>query len=655
MVSFNVSLFLLALPAFLVQAETKLRGNPPDSAVQRDLQTNGYDEWLGQCQGATCGLWGDPHMITCDGTGFDCQGLGAFNIMENHMFKVQGRFVDIGVAEHDLIAGWGLTQGASLTNDIAIQFLRGSDEHAPVFQFGFGDLQNHDGTFPAEDGCTPYQYYMNIDMPGQWRTVETSVADCHDRCERTEGCTKFHYWPDGGCHLNNDGQSARDAPINWPRSLAGPVEACGAPHTPAELENEEERFKTLRAVNNCPLLMHIDGALVDISQVGAYGYFYGDEGTEVRIQNINNHAILMQFTTTDGHTAEAHLVIRGHGPEELWSCHFDFWICLPHEEQEQFMKGTSKGLLGTPDGDTSNDFINADGENIGIHNNVGDWHLTLINYCYQNHCVQQDDSILTPPAGMTFEDIKCEHVDFVPFDYDECVLTPEQISSACSHYAPLLIGGCEEDCCRGGCGQIPEVIDEIVKVKTLSEDEDEILYDLIRTPESTCEDEDLSGTAEDVCPGFDVVKLLHSTGGVALPAGDVFYDITMDAGDDVLGRTVKFKVNNVFEGTADVYVKYEKSVLSHQFLDPKCDPMLKTPSGCNENAVELEVACHDYEGISSFALVEVYFAAPGISGDATVEQCCLDGTEDDRDIASAVKYSFEIQCACPDNIVAPRP
>ncbi len=655
MVSFNVGLFLLALPAFLVQADGKLRGNPPESAVQRDLQTQGYDEWLGQCQGATCGLWGDPHMITCDGVGFDCQGLGSFNIMDNHMFKIQGRFVDVGAHEHALVAGWGLTEGASMTNDLALKFKSIPD--TPVIQFGFGDLQRHDGTFPAEDGCTPYQYYMNIDMPGQGRSVEPSLSSCHDRCARTEGCTKFHYWPDGGCHLNNDDQTPRSAPTNWPRSLAGRVGECGAPHTPEELADDEERFKTLKAVNSCPLKMHLDGELVDISQAGPYDYFYGDANSDIRIQNINNRAILMQFTTASGDTAEAHFVIRGHGPDELWSCHFDFWVCLPASEQEEFVTGTSKGLLGTPDGNRGNDFLDADGNIIGLTNTANNWHKTLIDYCYDNHCVEPDDSILTPPKGLTFEDIKCQHVEYVPFDPENrnCVLTAEQIFNACADVPPFLIDGCMLDCCEGGCGQIPEVVDEIVKIKTLSEDEDEILYDLIRTPEAACVDGELENTKDTVCPDSEkpVVQLLHSTGGVPLPDGDVFYDMVLDQGDDVQGRTIKFKVQNPFDGDADVYVKYGKAVMGHAFIDPKCDPLLSTPSGCNADAVELEVACNDYENIDSFALVEVYFAAPGINGQATVDKCCLEGTNDDeRAIATAVMYSFEIQCACPDNQIA---
>lgn len=652
MVSFNVGLFLLAVPAFLVQAE-KIRGVPSEDAVQRELRKNyGYDEKLGQCRGATCGLWGDPHMITCDGLGFDCQGLGAFNIMENHMYKIQGRFVDVGNTEHNLIKGWGLTEGASLTNDIAVKFKPEIDEEVvPVFQFGFGDLSRHDGTFPSEDGCTPYQYYNPGDMSGQGRSVEKTLQKCHDRCEGIEGCAKFSYWADGGCHMNSEGHTERPSPRNWPRSLSGPKEECGNPPTEAELKDDEERFKTGKIGPQCPLLMHVDGALVDISAVGKWGFYYGNQSSKVQIQNINNHAISIRYTLDNDDKAEMHLVVRGHGPGELWSCHFDFWICLPGSEQTLFMEeGSARGLLGTPNGNTRDDFLDADGKIIGIHNHANNWHKTLIDYCYNNHCVTHDDLLLTPPKGQSFDDIKCEHVDYVPFDPENfsCVLTPDQIHDACSHLPPLAIRACELDCCEGGCGELPEVIEEIVDVKTLSEEKEDILYDDPKPRAEACVEDALQATSDTVCPSTrtEVVQLLSTSGSMKLPDKDIFYGIKMDAGGDEVGRTVKFKVNNPFENSSDIYVKYGESVFGHAFMDPKCDPFVGTKSGCDTDAVEIEVACHDYENVAPFALVQVYFASTSIEGTTEIDRCCLEGDEYHQD-KGIVMYSFEIQCACP--------
>ena len=118
MTTLNFGLFFLALPALLlqgVQVEAQLRGDSV-SNVDRKLTTtatatatHGYDETLGKCNGAKCGLYGDPHMITCDGRAYDCQGLGLFTLMKNHMYNIQANFVDVSAHEHDLVKGWGWT------------------------------------------------------------------------------------------------------------------------------------------------------------------------------------------------------------------------------------------------------------------------------------------------------------------------------------------------------------------------------------------------------------------------------------------------------------------------------------------------------------------------------------------------------------------
>lgn len=660
MVSFNFGLFLLAAP---VLADSKLRGNPPESVVQRDLASHGYHERLGQCQGATCGLWGDPHIITCDGLGYDCQGLGTFNLMENHMYKIQGRFVDIGAHEHNLVRGWGLTQGASLTNDIAIQFKRqlplgpnGELEDPPVIQFGFGDLSRHDGTFPSEDGCTEYQYYNPNDMTGQRRSVEPSVEACRERCEGVTDCTKFSWWADGGCHVNDDHQTPRASPRNWPRSLSGPKEECGHPPEPAELEDDEERFKAGVIGPRCPLLMHLDGNLIDISQVGNWGFYLGGHDGPIKVQNINNHAILIQYFLGNGEFAEIHLVVRGHGPGELWSCHFDFWVCLPEIEQGEFMKaGASTGLMGTPNGNTQDDYMDKFGETIHIVNHANDWQKTMIDYCYDNHCTLHDDSIMTPPAGMTFEDIKCENVDYQPWDPEDfsCVLTPEQIYEQCSHKPPLMIHGCELDCCRGGCNYVEDVVAEVTEFKTLSTEKQDIVHDDPKPPVGACPEGEFENTSDTVCPSsdLDIVKVLSTSGTQPLPPHkDVFYDIKMDSGDDNKGRTLKFKVNNPFDEKADAYVKYGKSVFGHSFLDPKCGPLKGLDSGCDNDATEFEVGCRDYDSIEPFALVQVYFVSSAVEGNTEIDECCYADDEDDRGV---VMYTFEIQCACPENAVKP--
>lgn len=652
MTSFNIGLFLLAVPAFFAQAETKLRGNnPPEEFVQRDLTVAGWNERLGQCSGATCGLWGDPHMITCDGVGYDCQGIGTFNIMSNHMYEVQGRFVDVGAHEHSLIQGWGLTEGASLTNDLAIKF-KGTlpdDEKAPLFQFGFGDLSRHDGTFLSEDDCEVNQYFVPSDMSGQVRSCEKSLQDCQERCDAVDGATSFSYWANCGCHCLDGKQAQFPAPSGWARSLSGPVDKCGAPHTEAELADPEERYKHGIIGPRCPLLMHQDGEMIDISAVGNWEFYYGDVNSNVKVQNIAGRAILLQYKLASGDVAEIHLVNRGNGPGELWSCHWDFWICLPSSEQTQFID-SSGGLMGTPNGQGWDDFIDADGKYIGLQFDTN-WHKTLYNYCYNNHCVEQDDLLVTPPKGQTFADIKCQHVEYEEFDIENpaCVLNADEMKEQCDKVPYLLTNACLLECCVGGCGAIEEVVEEIEEVKTLSEDPEKIFYEVPMVEEPDCQGEEWKKTSSEVCPESDteVVKLLSTSGTQELP-GDVFFGIDMDTGDDEKGRTIRFKIHNPFEEGANVYVKYGKSVKGHAFMDPKCDGF-EVPTGCDEGATEIEVACHDYTDVDAFALVQVYFASPSVEGTTDIDNCCKADVTADMGV---VMYSFELQCSCPSNTLA---
>lgn len=655
-ININIGFFLLAMPAFLVQAE--LRGTRSfEEDVTRNLRTHGFHEELGNCRGANCGMWGDPHMITCDGKAYDCQGVGTFNVMENNMYKIQGQFVDVGAREQGMIQNWGLTEGASLLNDIAIEFKQETADGTkpPVFQLGFGELDLHDKNFrhPSERDCNEYSYYRPTDMPGQRRSVESSLEDCHDRCNATEGCEKFSYWADGGCHMNNWRQHHRAAPRNWPRSLSGFVNTCGrGPPPPEELElldPMETRFHGSIG-KRCPLLFHVDGKLQDISNIYRDGYLYGNATSDVSIKMTHNFYIDVEYKLkTTGDKATARFFSKGHGPGELWSCHWDFWVCLPQSQQQDFMVNTT-GLLGTPNGNKNDDFMDSEGNEVTLSWwEFRNWHKTYYEYCYNNHCTSQEDNIVVGHHGQTFEDIKCEHTEHINFlvNSSHCVLGGQDIVDRCKDMPPLMVHGCELDCCMGGCPEMEETRQEVVQVVTLSDDPDDALYDVSVLPPSACTDEEgLEKTSESVCPELDddVVRLLSDGDG---PPGDVFFGIEMDAGGDEVGRTVKFRVNNPFEESADVYVKYGKSVFGHSFMDPKCEKMPEQPSGCNERASVIEVACHDYDDVAPFALVQVYFASTGVSGTDAIDKCCdapeYTGGE------GVVMYSFEVQCACPTN------
>lgn len=645
MPSFNIGLFLLAVPAFFASAEMSLRGqSPPEDVVQRHLVA-GWNEGIGQCQGANCGLWGDPHMITCDGVGYDCQGIGTFNLMDNSVYKIQAQFVDIGAHEHTLVAGWGLTEGASITNDIAIEMKLLED--APLFQFGFGALEEFDGIV-SEAGCDVGKHFYPPSMPGSSRTAQPTIRDCHDHCLNNPSfnATRFSYWANSGCYCNDDNQEERDTPSNWPRSIAGRLGSCGNDHTEVELADPEEKYKHGKIGANCPLLFHVDGELVDISHDGWGEYLYGDEDSDIQVKNLNGWTIMVRYKLPDDTYAEAHFVARGNGPGELWTCHFDFWVCLPYSQQTEILEYSS-GLMGTPDGNGHNDFIDREGNYVGLTWDTS-WHKTLINYCYDNHCTEQDELIVTPPNGQTFEDIKCQEVEYTEFDINNpnCQLTPEEMEAQCEDVPYLLTNACLLDCCEGGCREIVEVVEEIGNVKTLSEDPEDVFYETPAEIPSSCEGENgLLATGDTACPSADtdVVKLISSTGDE--PTGDVFFGIKMDSGNDEKGRTLRFMINNPFADEVTAYVKFGKSVFEHAFMDPKCEG-IEIPTGCNADAPEFEVACHDYADVDSFALVQIYFVSSAVEGTTDIDECCKADVPDD---AGVVMLSYELLCACPEN------
>jgi choice-of-anchor A domain-containing protein len=117
-----------------------------------------YSETLGQCTGAQCGIWGDPHIVTCDELHYDCQAVGIFTVMQNHMFNVQAHFLAIDTP-------WGQM---SITNDLAVDWVK--DEDYPTIQFSFPDFSEVDPNNQVYDplskiiGACPVLFYVDGDL-----------------------------------------------------------------------------------------------------------------------------------------------------------------------------------------------------------------------------------------------------------------------------------------------------------------------------------------------------------------------------------------------------------------------------------------------------------------------------------------------------------
>jgi len=137
----------------MMNVHDRLRTDPPPLAS--------YYEQVGECTGAICGVWGDPHVVTCDDLKYDCQALGLFTLTKNHMFNVQGYFKRFD-------APWGV---ASITTDVAIDYVKDAPNGVPTMQFSFPRFEKYtegSTTFDQSDdsnarqiGVCPVKMYID--------------------------------------------------------------------------------------------------------------------------------------------------------------------------------------------------------------------------------------------------------------------------------------------------------------------------------------------------------------------------------------------------------------------------------------------------------------------------------------------------------------
>jgi len=630
------------------------------SRNKNDWYVAGFDEELGECTGAVCGMWGDPHMISCDGLGFDCNAVGVFTMMKNFLYNIQGHFIHVGTQEIHRLIDNNRFPKASYATDIAIDFIE--NESLPTMQFSIPEFVNDDDMPPSERGCREDIVY-DVDIAGQPRTEEETIVACRERCESIEGCVAFTYVADGGCHVADDAARAMHKPEGWSRTVSGYVDRCGHPAKYEAIEGTEvDKAKVIgngsgngkvknRRGEGCPMLFYMDGEIQDISEVPDEGYLYGSEGSANFVKLHQWNKIKIGLTTAAGNYAEIMIETDGEGPGELWGCHWNMWTCLPAAEEASFQGST--GLMGSPDGDTSNDWVSPEGEIITLPNKPKQLRTqTAYDYCLDNWCVAQEDNIIMPPAGQTFDSIKCMDEDYYEPEDPLCILSADKIIEACKDKPLLLIDACHVDCCSGGCDQIDDVIDE---VKEYSEDDDGVEYKTPDPKPPMCDDDGFESTGDSACPSSEgsVVEVIHQTADI--PEDEpILYGIAFSPpSDDDHGREVKFRVANPYDSNADVYVRYEKKVGLYA-NDPACDSLPGTIPDCDVAAPEITVGCIEYPGVAPFALVDVYFASvdPFVEENADpeteVEKCCKPPEYAGNGIG-VIKYSFKIECSCPDS------
>lgn len=687
--NFNLALsFLAAVSAVNGLEESSLRGNGTpigeifsNRAPNRDLKVStyeGFDESLpnGVCKGALCGTWGDPHVITCDGLKFDCMAAGLFTLMDNHMFEAQAAFVEVSHAEEKDLHNWGLPT-ATLLNDVVINYK--TNDAVPKIQLGFGKLvypKENGNMVPAEDGCeTGYSYVWEtkkklryeLDMKGGGTKRYATLQECREICEKKKNdkkykCEAFQWFADGSCYMIDSKMEKRENPRHWARVLSGSLDSdCGKEVLPMlESKDQIEKHGEIGDIEKCPLLMYLDNELVDISNKtnsAGEGYLWGGEGDKNYVWQ-SGKVVTIVTEASEGGSAEIQLKLTGNGPGNKWSCMFDFDVCLPETEQDDFEK-SSTGLLGSPNGNRTDDWKDVDGNVLVIRDKntaTTSKHDTMTEYCENNWCVSQADSMMTYHGDMDYSHYKCHNEPHIPFDpdADSCLYGKENAILHCQGFGSA-VEGCIFDCCNGYC---PKDVPDIVRYNDEPVDDKPVFPEIEGcSPETVLDD-----NSNSVCPNAadPVVKLLKQTGVQDIPEGaDIFYDIAFGsspAGNSAVVNTVTFKVNNPFDVKADVYVKHDKQALS-TFVEPTCN-FQPDSHGCDANTDDITVVCHKYDGIAAFALVQIYFVSIGVddgvngegeeNGEQGIVDKCCNADPMIQPNTGIVEYTFEVMCGCPD-------
>ena len=312
-----------------------------------------YYEKIGECTGAICGVWGDPHVETCDSLQYDCMASGLFTLTKNHMFNVQGYFKHFD-------APWG---AASIATDVAIEYVKDVPNGVPTMQFSFTNFENYD-----------------------------------------HGTTTFDQFDDSNA----------------------------------------------RQIGPCPVKMYVDGQIVDISYVPSDGYLYGDENSDASAKLSGHNEIQIKHLAGidiwgEKYYSESRIWVLGGGPWSKWSCQLTFYVCLPGQDKHEFETG-SLGLWGSPDGKAQNDWMGPDGQTLIIPNQNNREEASF-NYCVDNWCVEEEDSIIAYPLGSDFDDYKCPpNQEHDPFNVTTC-RDSEAIIAACADHAQVI--ACQIEKCIG--------------------------------------------------------------------------------------------------------------------------------------------------------------------------------------------------------------
>ena len=740
----NLKLSLGAFALLTEVAQGKLRGRrylegPPSNKYweQTIPWYRGKSE-APKCKGSVCGLWGDPHIQSCDETNPDkhwgCQVEGTVDLMENDWYHIQATFSPIGDDAIDQVRDKMVKQGqnsvtvhnvgATVTTDLAFEF----KDLNTTLQFGYGNINSptyEDGTailgvipqgphkgrpyFPTEQYCNIKQFYQ-----GEKRTIKNVwMGECATECQEDKACTHFNWWSSKVCELILvENPTLTDTKKHEGRVVSGrsrtgwgDTQTCGHWENkgiPEELwpqgTNKSKKYhRKVGGWKKCPLLFFLDGEMQDISQMDPEqlnaesghktplsGYFYGDANSDLSAKILRQDGAkeadaIQILHNRDGSKIEIIIELSGSGQAEMWACSFKMNICLPEEIKDKI--GTTVGMLGSPDGDKTNDMNDKDGnpfdnwqavqelKNRDAYEDKPDkclWDLAKLEYCHDTFCVEKKKHlIMTPAPGQNKDDLMCEPVDDTCAK-EHCVLSDAALKDVCGLKPQTNDQAVLEDfeTCRIECCHDAEECEDVTKFGDDDETDDDIRVEgdteaPSASPGHCVEGEEFPNTGSTACPGHNIVKILRGPpDNDPADVQDIFYDInTLHSHESE--RSVSFRVNNPFGVEADVYVSHDKRAREDSnFPEPTCEGRLGVEGGCDPRAEnEITVPCITYAGSEPFAMVNVYFVSkdasfPDVDPEAEVKRCCID--KDERDTLysdpeyKVIHYAFQVECGCPD-------
>ena len=320
---------------------------------------------------------------------------GLFTVMTNHIVNIQSYFrhvKNVGMVhlrnEKKKDKSRANVQAATYTTDIMIDFQSPTfktNETVPIIQFSFPERIHLDKAVEATwAGCTKDIMFSDVLDNKQW-TYQESVQDCRKKCIERDECFNFYYTiNEGHCYLA--GRDAQMSQKPWPysRTVGGTVDSCGRPPKVGTdfTESQKSEIKMARMMpsrhvisqsvmshrKHCPVLMRMNGELIDISnqwQRFLYGSYGADDtGTAILVYG---NSIVVKHTLDSGEISEVVVEVSGDGPDKMFGCHFNLFACLPEKEEERLKEQKQgAGLFGSPDRDTTNDWMTVDGNLLPI-------------------------------------------------------------------------------------------------------------------------------------------------------------------------------------------------------------------------------------------------------------------------------------------------